>query len=557
MPKRLPSQKKKLIVTLSLLLIAGFLATSLVSYFAALSSLRSQIFKTELPLISENFYSNISKDFSELLTISSMMANNTFLQEWINSGEKEMEKITTFLAEITEKYHTLTSFFVSEKTRIYYQSKGILKHVREDEERDIWYFRVRDMKQDYEFNLDPDLANNDTMTVFVNYKVFDAKHNFLGAIGVGLKINTLAKLISEHGETMQRNIYLVSRDGRIIVRNDPKMDEYQHLRDVPGLTALADSLLINDQTIFKYKHKGQTIHLNSRFIPELDLILVVEKPEESITEGISRALIFNLAICLIITALMIFLATLNINIFMKVVNNQQKLIFTKNSELEAKNAEQEILIKEKSDALEANILLMREMNHRVKNNLAIMQSLLRIQSSESLDDTSRKALKDSESRLKSITHLHQMLSQNVNLSQINAAVYFTNLVRDITTAFDIENRNIRIDLQVDPLSLDMNILVPLALALNELLTNSLKYAFPKNRSGNITLILRETEDNNLEILFADDGIGLPEDFDLSAGDSLGTKIISMLINQIHGKMEVESQKDKGTKFRIIIPEAEK
>ena len=123
------SHKKKLIIALSVILIIGFLTTSLVSYFVSRASLRSQIDEMALPLTSDNIYSEIQRDLIKPVLISSFMAHDTFLIDWILGGEKNVAQITQYLKEIKTQYNTFTSFFVSEKTKIYYQAEGILKKV--------------------------------------------------------------------------------------------------------------------------------------------------------------------------------------------------------------------------------------------------------------------------------------------------------------------------------------------------------------------------------------------------------------------------------------------
>ena len=169
MPQSSPMKhQRSLIVVLLVLLSCGFLATSLVSYYTALNSIRDGIINTELPLTSDNVYSEIQKDLVRPILISSMMSRDTYVRDWVIAGEQDAEQITRYLREVQEHYGTVTSFFVSEKTLTYYQAKGILKRVKEDEPRDAWDYSVRNMQAPYEINVDVDMANDDRMTVFIN-----------------------------------------------------------------------------------------------------------------------------------------------------------------------------------------------------------------------------------------------------------------------------------------------------------------------------------------------------------------------------------------------------
>ena len=181
---RLPSDKATLITVLWLLLSAGFLATTLVSYFVSRDLIRESIVATELPLTSDNVYSEIQKDLVRPILISSMMSRDTFLRDWVVGGERNPERMTRYLKEVMAHYGAFTSFFVSDSSRNYYQASGILKAVKASELRDEWYFRVRSMAEPYEINVDPDLANRDKLTIFINYRVFDYAQRFIGATGV-------------------------------------------------------------------------------------------------------------------------------------------------------------------------------------------------------------------------------------------------------------------------------------------------------------------------------------------------------------------------------------
>lgn len=552
MKKQHDNQKNKLIVTLSLLLIIGFLITSLLSYYVSKASLRSQIESSGLPLTSDNIYAEIKREMLRPIYISSFMANDTFLKDWIISEEKDVSKIIKYLAEIKTKFNTLTSFLVSDKTLIYYQSQGILKKVNPNEERDIWYFRVREMETEYEINVDPDLANNDITTVFINYKSYDYDGNFLGAVGVGLTIRSISEMIEEYSKKYDRRIYLVNQDGDIILRNLSFPNEIENIYEGKWLEAISDNLLNNSKNSLQYVHKRKVVHLNTRFIPELNLYLFVEQTETGILENLNYALLFNLAICAFITAIVIYITSITIKAYRKNSRKQQTEISDKNDELEKKNSELEQAIIEKTEALDKNILLMREMNHRVKNNLATIQSLLRIQSQQTMDEKSRMVLIESESRLKSITHLHQMLSQNVDLNKVNVVSYIHKLVNDITNAFDIDTTKIKIEMDIQEVDLDMNILVPFALILNELITNAFKYAFEGRDKGVLQIKLAFLNDDQMELTVQDDGKGLPSNFNPETIESLGTTIIRLLVEQIKGELKFCSEPGKGTLFKVTF-----
>jgi diguanylate cyclase (GGDEF)-like protein len=297
--------QRGLILSIGLLLVIGFLITSLASFFAARASLRAHIAESELPLTSDNIYSEVQRDLLRPITISSVMATDTFLRDWLLNGERDPSQITRYLKAIQQKYDTLTSFLVSEKTRTYYQADGILKTVDPDAWRDVWYFRVREMDADYEINVDPDMANRDTMTIFINYRVYDYDGNFIGATGVGLAVSALKSIIEEYQQEYNRRIYFTDEQGTVQLCGTDFPAEIDNIKGIEGLRPLADDILSQPSGSFRYQRDGKTIHLNTRRIDEFDWCLLVEQSESPAVRGIANTLIMNLAICGVVIAVVL------------------------------------------------------------------------------------------------------------------------------------------------------------------------------------------------------------------------------------------------------------
>lgn len=307
--------KYKLITLIAVLLGIGFMVTSLASYYVSKSAIRDSIVENELPVTADNVYSEIQKDLIRPVFVSSMMAGDTFLRDWILGGEKDVSKITKYLQEIKNSYRAVASFFVSERTRVYYFAEGILKKVSETEPRDEWYFRLRKMEQPYEINVDPDLANRDAMTIFINYRVFDYQGRFLGATGVGLTVDAVKKMVNEYQQRYQRRIFFVDRGGRIVLSDGRVKKTGTNIRQVEGLIAMADEIFAAGHGSFTYQSGGETLLLNVRFIPELNWYLFVEKEENEAISGIRQTLYLNLLLSLIVTAVIIIASVMTIDRF--------------------------------------------------------------------------------------------------------------------------------------------------------------------------------------------------------------------------------------------------
>ncbi|SUD41164.1 diguanylate cyclase [Ectopseudomonas mendocina] len=311
-PKR--HTQTSLVLLLLFLLGSGFLTTSLLSYYASRDSIRQNIVNTELPLTSDTIYSEIQKDLIRPTQIASMMSRDTFLRDWALAGEQNPEPVTRYLREIQHHYGTFTAFFISEKTRTYYQAKGVLKQVQEDQPRDAWYFRVRSMDEPYEISVDPDMANADRLTFFINFKVFDYQERFIGVAGVGLTVDAVVKLVDDYQRRYDRNIFFTDRNGHLVltgVEGGPMgARRGQSLSEVPGLEKLLEVLPQPKSGDYRYDEHQRSHFLNVRYIPELEWFLFVDKHEEGALAGIRHSLYLNLLICLLVTAVVLTLVSL-------------------------------------------------------------------------------------------------------------------------------------------------------------------------------------------------------------------------------------------------------
>ncbi|MDH7605350.1 MAG: histidine kinase dimerization/phosphoacceptor domain -containing protein, partial [Melioribacter sp.] len=199
--------------------------------------------------------------------------------------------------------------------------------------------------------------------------------------------------------------------------------------------------------------------------------------------------------------------------------------------------------------------LLKEIHHRVKNNLQIISSLLFLQSKLLHDKESISIFTETQLRIRSLALVHEKLYRSKNISQINSSEYIKNLVTNIfdTYRFDINNTEIKFD--IDDIKLTVDRAVPIGLLLNELLTNVIKYAFPKDKIPKshkkcVEIVFKNKDNSKLELLISDNGVGLPDSFNIENSDSLGLKIVSNLVSQIDGELIINPKNN--TEFRIIF-----
>ena len=313
---RLLSIKYRLLILLTLILGAGFMATSLASYLASRQAIEHGIADQTLPLTGDNIYSEIQKDMLRPVFISSLMAHDTFVRDWILAGESNPAQIVRYLAEVKKKYGAITSFLVSDKSSKYYYAEGTLKSVSPEATRDIWYYRVRAMENsDYETNVDVDMANRDSMTIFINHRVYDYDGQFIGATGIGLTLDTMSHIIDRYQARFHRNIYFVDGAGALVLAGKTMREGHGNIRNLPGVNSIADQI-INHQsapTHLSYQLGRAQILVNSRFIPELGWYLVVEQNVSDEVKSLQGVFILNLAISFGVTLLVLLLTLLTVN----------------------------------------------------------------------------------------------------------------------------------------------------------------------------------------------------------------------------------------------------
>jgi PAS domain S-box-containing protein len=193
-------------------------------------------------------------------------------------------------------------------------------------------------------------------------------------------------------------------------------------------------------------------------------------------------------------------------------------------------------------------LLLKEVYHRVKNNLAVIQSLLSLQVREIDDERSKGYLTEAEGRVKSMTLIHEMLQDADDITELGASKYISKLAATLFQNYKVQENQIKLNIDIQDIKLDVDTIIPLGLIINELVTNALKYAFADNENGDLSISLKKTTDNHYELVIEDSGVGMPEGFDIMDAKTLGLRIVRILTSQINGTVEVSN--NTGVKYRI-------
>jgi hypothetical protein len=310
------SVRYPLIAAVSVILTCGFLTTNLIGYFASKDSLRGLVIQNELPLTSDNIYSEIQRDLLRPVFISSLMASDTFVKDWLLNGEQDVAPMVRYLEAIRAEYDVFTSFLVSNETLNYYHFSGISQVVSPDDPRDAWFFRSRAMEGRHEINVDYNAEQGDALTIFVNHKVLGYGDEVLAVAGVGLKFDTVAAVASRYRDLFGRNIYFLNPDGDILVRSHGALVEEGNIYTAPGIKDVAAILLERENEPAVYERNGETMLVNARFIPELDWWVVVEQEESRALAGIRESFVTNIVVGLLVIGATLVLTYLTLQRFL-------------------------------------------------------------------------------------------------------------------------------------------------------------------------------------------------------------------------------------------------
>ena len=277
--------------------------------------------------------------------------------------------------------------------------------------------------------------------------------------------------------------------------------------------------------LYEQGHADYLTSITSRI--ESEAHVKYETAKKTIEIGAQKAKIdHQKKIQLLYISLAVLLAIILFGMFftMKNIRKKRKALAAVNQELDAKNQQNELLLK--------------EIHHRVKNNLEMVKSLIALQSAQLTDKASKEAMLASQNRVQSMGIIHQKLYQGTNLGSIEMKDYFINLSEGVLDTFNAEDK-VKIECAMEELNLDVDTAVPIGLIVNELLTNALKYAFPKSSKGKINISLKE-ENNDLKLKVSDDGVGKTEGAD-PQGTGFGSQLIKLLTKQLNGTLYEEHQ----------------
>lgn len=230
------------------------------------------------------------------------------------------------------------------------------------------------------------------------------------------------------------------------------------------------------------------------------------------------------------------------------VSNTRTMVYDKKGDPEAiVGTVRDISVRKKQEqqiknSLQEKEILLQEIHHRVKNNLSIISSLLELQK-DGISEQAQEVLSASQLRIKSIAKIHEKLYKSTNLADTPLDVYISELAEEIGKTYSSEMQDISINIDVLPVSVNLNDAIPIGLIINELINNAFKHAFKRLKSGTLVISIQNGEDDQLSLEVRSDGNKLDDDFDIKNSDSLGMTLIQVLVKRIGGSLKIYQDND--------------
>ena len=293
----------KVVLLISFFLLILSVGSSLSYYIVSMKSMEKQLKTQSLPLSVDNIYTDIQKHIIEPYLVSSMMANDTFVQDWLVNEEKNTKKIQRYLESIKNRYGMLVAFLVSHRSQNYYTQDGFIEKLSKKESRNQWYYTFKEIRQNNEINLDLNNNISHDIIMFINFKILDKNFHFLGATGVGIKISYINDMLTMFKNKYKLKVRFLDKDGNIILSQNHKYGTTKNINTVDGYAKLKNKILSETTNLIEYSLNGSEYIIKTKYIKELDIHLVVEAKLDDFTQATKDNFYINLTFSLILTLL--------------------------------------------------------------------------------------------------------------------------------------------------------------------------------------------------------------------------------------------------------------
>jgi len=291
----------KIIILISFFLFLLSIGSSISYYMVSMNSMEKQLKSQSLPLSIDNIYTDIQKHIIEPYLVSSMMANDTFVKDWLVNDEQNTLKIQRYLDSIKNKYKMLATFLVSEKSQNYYTQNGFIEKITKQNSVNQWYFTFKALEEKHEINLDLNDNISQSVIMFINFKIFDDEFHYIGATGVGIKISYIKEMLQRFRNNYKLKVVFLDKEGNIILSESNDYNIHQNIADKEEYKEIKNTILQNSTKQIEYIYNGSKYILNTKYIKELDIYLLVKAKVDDFTQSTKNNFYINLSISLFLT----------------------------------------------------------------------------------------------------------------------------------------------------------------------------------------------------------------------------------------------------------------
>ena len=313
---RLCAANYRLLGWITLILVGGFLTTSLAGYVASRKAIEHSISEQALPLTGDIIHAGLQKDILYPVFISSMMAQDPRISGWMSGAEKNEAAILAYLVSIKLKYATVGSFIGADANRKLYHTYGPPEALIDGRPIDRWFFRMKAATDEkFETNVDVETKYSGLPTLFINHRVLDGQGKFVGVTGVSVTLETLNRVLASYQARYGASIYFVDGAGKVVLSDAAVAVDDSALASRSGMRDIAAAIL-NRSTVptsLSYRNGKSNVLVNSRYVPELNWYLVVEQNVAGNIDPLTRifALNFGLSFGVMLLVLVVTLFTVN------------------------------------------------------------------------------------------------------------------------------------------------------------------------------------------------------------------------------------------------------
>lgn len=308
------ARRAPLIILLTIILLGSAIATNLLEISTTRKLLRKKLIEKELPLVSEKIRSEIKLSLLPPILISKRMADNPLIREWAQGISRDKGKLLDYLKTVNKKSDALTAFIVAAKDSTYYNSEGNVYHEAESDPDAAWYFEFMKSGKPLDINstLDPDPS--EIPTVIIISRITDKDNNFIGAVGLKVKLVAVTQLLKKYKDILNRNIYFVDSEGKIITSSNTAQQALKNFYSIPEIKDTLKNIFANKANFFQYTDDNDSSMLvNSNYVDELDSWLFIEHTEDQALNIVNSVLStrFLINISSIILTLLLVILTVN------------------------------------------------------------------------------------------------------------------------------------------------------------------------------------------------------------------------------------------------------